>query len=435
MLIILLSKLPSPIIYLPCIYISSDIRSELYGRKIFWIISHIGMVAFIGGTAGSRNITTLLVLRFFSGTFGGSPLVNAGGAIADIFPPVQRGLAMIIYSFAPLLGPLVGPIISGFVSENVGWRWVQGMCCIFVGVIGIIGTIFVPETYGPVLLLQKAKRLTKTTGKVHVSILERDQGKKKPSDVFQRALIRPWVLLMHEPIVTVASIYIALGYGTTYMFMGAMPIVYNEDRGWSEGIGGLAFLGLAIGEILGLVYAGYDYHRRYMKLYNTGKATPESRLPTAIVGSIALPIGIFGFAWTNYPSIHWSASIILSAPFGFGCILTSLSITNYLVDSYTIYAATALAALAIVRSTGGAVFPLFTKQMYHNLGIHWASCVPGFLTVACIPFPIVMYRYGEVLRMKCKYTFEAAELMRRMQKQQGFGQVESGERVDKEEST
>ncbi|KAF5009890.1 hypothetical protein FDECE_3917 [Fusarium decemcellulare] len=393
------------------------IGPAVWGPLILWITSHIAMVAFVGGSASSRNITTLLILRFFGGTFGGSPLVNSGGTIADLFPPAQRGLAMTLYCVAPFLGPILGPVVGGFVSENVGWRWVQGLCCIFIGAIGILGVIFVPETYGPVLLTRRAKHLSKVDGKTYISVLEKMQGKKEPSEVFKRALIRPWVLLFQEPIVLVASLYMAIIYGTVYMFMAAMPIVYNQGRGWSEGIGGLAFMGIAVGIVLGLAYAIYD-NRRYMKLFLSNKATAESRLPPAIVGAIALPIGMFAFAWTNYPSVHWSVSIILSAPFGFGCVLVILPMVNYLIDSYTIFAASVLAAAAIFRSIVGAVFPLFTAKMYNNLGIHWASSVPAFLTLVCVPFPFVMYRYGKALRMKCKYSFEAAEMMGRMQSQQ-----------------
>lgn len=99
-------------------------------------MSHIAMVAFIGGGAGSKNMATLIVLRFLTGTFGGSPIVNSGGVLADIFAPTQRGMALTLYSVAPFLGPILGPIIGGFISENVGWRWVQGVCCIVIGIIG-----------------------------------------------------------------------------------------------------------------------------------------------------------------------------------------------------------------------------------------------------------------------------------------------------------
>lgn len=377
------------------------------------------MVAFIGGSAGSPNITTILVLRFFAGTFGSSPLVNSGGTIADLFEPAQRGLAMTLYCVAPFLGPILGPVVGGFVAENVGWRWVQWLCCIFVGVIGVLGAIFIPETYAPAILQKKARKLSSGSGKAYVSVLEKNQGKKSPTEVFQRALIRPWVLLFMEPIVLVASLYMAIIYGTVYMFMGAMPIVYNRDRGWSEGIGGLAFMGIAVGIVVGLGYAIYDNNTRYNKLSAAKTATPESRLPPAIVGAVALPVGMFAFAWTNYPAIHWSVSVILSAPFGFGCVLVILPMVNYLIDAYTIYAASVLAAAAIFRSILGAVFPLFTTEMYDDLGIHWASSIPAFFTLVCMPFPFVMYRYGATLRERCKYAFEAAEVMKKIQIQQG----------------
>ncbi|KAJ5787109.1 hypothetical protein N7457_002099 [Penicillium paradoxum] len=392
--------------------------SELYGRQKLWVITHVAMVAFLGGSAGSKNVATLLILRLFAGTFGASPLVNSGGTIADLFPPAQRGLALTVYAVAPFLGPVLGPVMGGFISQSIGWRWVQGVCTIFIGIIGLLGVIFIPETYGPVLLQKRARHLSKRDGKVYISVLEKSQGKKKPSEVFKRALFRPWIFLFLEPIVLIASVYMAIIYGTVYMFMGAMPIVYNEDRGWSEGIGGLSFLGIAVGIILGLIYAIWDNNTRYMKLVASNSTTPESRLPPAIVGAVALPIGMFGFAWTTYPSIHWSVSIILSAPFGFGCVLVLLPIMNYLIDSYTIYAASVLAAAAIFRSVIGAVFPLFTSQMYHNLGIHWASSIPAFMTLVCIPFPLIMFRYGMQVRMKCKYSFEAAETMKKMQQAQ-----------------
>jgi hypothetical protein len=280
--------------------------------------------------------------------------------------------------------------------------------------IGIIGVIFVPETYGPVLLARKAQTLSKADGKAYISVLEKNQGRKEPSEVFGRALIRPWVLLFREPIVLIASLYMAIIYGTVYMFLGAMPIVYNELRGWSPGFGGLAFLGMAVGIVIGLGYAIYDNNGRYMSL-EPSKRTAESRLPPAIAGAVALPIGMFAFAWTNYPSIHWAVSIVLSAPFGFGCVLVILPIVNYLIDAYTVYAASVLAAAAVFRSILGAVFPLFTAQMYHNLGIHWATSIPAFLTLVCMPFPFIMYRYGAVVREKCKYAAEAAEIMKKMQ--------------------
>lgn len=64
----------------------------------------------------------------------------------------------------------------------------------------------------------------------------------------------------------------------------------------------------------------------------------------------------------------------------------------------------------------GAAFPLFTEQMYANLGIHWAASVPAFLALACVPFPLVFFKYGPQIRAKCKFAAEAAQLLEEMNK-------------------
>ncbi|KAL2155509.1 hypothetical protein VTH82DRAFT_251 [Thermothelomyces myriococcoides] len=379
--------------------------SELYGRRILFIITHGVVVAFVAASAGCKSMASLLVFRFLAGTFGASTMTNSGGVVADLFPPAERGLAMTIFSGAPFLGPVLGPVIGGFITITVGWRWVHAVCSIFVAVVWISGSFLLPETYGPVILQKKARALTRETGHKHITILEAQTKSVSPAEIFSRTLKRPWILLFFEPIVLISSIYLAILYGIIYMFLGAFPFVYQNVRGWNAGIGGLAFLGLSVGMLIGLIYCLMD-NRRYKKL---GKhATPESRLPPAILGALTLPASMFAFAWTNGPNIHWSASIILSAPFGFGCVPVFLGVLNYIVDAYTIYAASAIAAGVMLRSLFATAFPLFVQRMYLDLGIHWASSIPAFLTVACMPFPFVAYKYGATIRMKCKYAHEAA---------------------------
>ncbi|KIX99524.1 uncharacterized protein Z520_05100 [Fonsecaea multimorphosa CBS 102226] len=399
--------------------------SELYGRQVLFFGTYAVLTAFNAGAAGANSVAGLIVMRFFAGTFGASPLTNAGGVIADMFPANQRGLGMSIFAAAPFLGPTIGPIVGGFISETVGWRWVEGVMAIFTGCLWIFGALVIPETYAPVILSRRARALTKRTGKLYVSAIERRQGKVTPQAAFSKALSRPWVLLFLEPIVLIISIYMAILYGTLYMLFGAFPIVFEEERGWSQGIGGLAFSGVAVGMITGVLYAIYD-NKRYARVEaeHGGEAPAEARLPPAAVGAVAIPIGMFWFAWTNYPSIHWIVCIMASAPFGFGLVNVFLACMNYLIDAYVIYAASVLAANSVLRSLFGAVFPLFTVQMYHNLGIHWASSIPAFLALACAPFPFVFYRYGESIRMKCKYAAQAHEALQQIRTQNREVEVE-----------
>lgn len=339
--------------------------SEMYGRQVLFVGTYAMLTAFNAGVAGARNIESLLILRFFAGAFGSSPLTNAGGVIADMFVADQRGLAMSVFAVAPFLGPTMGPIVGAFVGETVGWRWVAGVIAIFTGALWIIGSLTIPETYTPVILRRRAAVMSKVTGKVYKSKIEAQQGKKSIISEFKTALSRPWKLLFREPIVMLLSIYMAIIYGTLYMCFGAFPIVYQQGRGWSAGIGALAFIGVAIGMVIGAILTIPD-NKRYMRTAKAhgGNAPPEARLPPALLGSIFLPIGLFWFAWTNSPSVHWIVSMIGTAPFGFGMVLVFLSISNYLIDSYTIYAASVLAANSVLRSLFGAVFPLFTTCKY-----------------------------------------------------------------------
>ena len=81
--------------------------SEMFGRQILFFGTYGALTAFNAGAAASQNIQTLLILRFFAGSFGSSPLTNAGGVIADMFPASQRGLAMSVFAAAPFMGPTV----------------------------------------------------------------------------------------------------------------------------------------------------------------------------------------------------------------------------------------------------------------------------------------------------------------------------------------
>ncbi len=184
--------------------------SEHFGRQRVYAITFGLLTIFGAASIGSKNIQTLLVLRFLAGIFGSSSIVNSAGVIADMFVAKERGLAMMVYSSAPFVGPAIGPIAGGFVAQYGGWRWNDGMTVIFTGVLWILGMIFVPETYTPYLLIQRAKKLEQITGKKYVSKLE--SGKEdKARATLNKAIVRPWIMLFFEAIVLLLSIYSAIG--------------------------------------------------------------------------------------------------------------------------------------------------------------------------------------------------------------------------------
>lgn len=205
---------------------------------------------------------------------------------------------------------------------------------IFTGVVWIVNSLLIPETYAPYQLRRRAVALSKATGKVYIAKMDAGRPHTSVATQFKVALLRPWILLFKEPIVLLTSIYMAIIYGTLYLCFAAFPIVFQQGRGWSPGKGGLAFIGIAVGMVFAVTGSIMD-QKRYMRVAAAagGHAPPEARLPPTLVGSILIPVGLFWFAWSNGSDVHWIVCIMGSAVFSAGLVVVFLSLMNYLIDS------------------------------------------------------------------------------------------------------
>lgn len=395
--------------------------SEVYGRQIIFMGTFAAATIFSAGAAAAPNIESLFVLRFLAGTCGSSALTTLAGVLPDLFPPIQRNIAMCVLGTIIMLGQSLGPVVGGFLAESAGWRWVQGLSAAFIGLMWMIGILILPETYAPVILEKRAATLSKKTGKVFVPKAEAAEELPPLLQVYKIALSRPWALLFREPIVLLMSAYLALVYGILYLSTDAFPIVYEHARGWTQGIGGLSFLGVVVGTLLGALLLVLD-DRRYRRLATNAPdnyTPPEARIPPLMVAAVVLPISLFVFAWTNYAHIPWIVSLLFTSGIGFANVIFYVSISNYLIDSYTIYSASVLAACDFLMSVFGSTFPLFTRAMYAKLGIHWASCIPAFLALVCVPIPFFFHRYGAKIRSRCRYAKKAAAFEEEVRATQG----------------
>lgn len=135
-----------------------------------------------------------------------------------------------------------------------------------------------------------------------------------------------------------------------------------------------------------------------------GHIIPEERLIPMIIGGGILPIGMFWFGWTSYPTITPWPQIIAAAPIGMGLMMIFLQGLNYIIDVYKMNANSAIAANTFFRSWVGAGFPLFATPMFHNLGVPWAMSLLAFLCVALFPVPIVYFIYGAKIRKLSKFS-------------------------------
>lgn len=92
---------------------------------------------------------------------------------------------------------VVGPIVGGFVTQYLGWRWMDWIALILSGVALILSCIL-KETYGPIILQQKAARLRKETGESRWWC--RYDQKASLKELLTVNLSRPFVMAVTEPI-------------------------------------------------------------------------------------------------------------------------------------------------------------------------------------------------------------------------------------------
>jgi len=103
--------------------------------------------------------------------------------------------------------------------------------------------------------------------------------------------------------------------------------------------------------------------------------------------------------------VHWIVPIIATSLIGLGNLTAMMTIQTYLIDAFTLHAASAIAANTVLRSVFGAVLPLCGLSMYDKLGLGWGNSLLGFVSMAFIPVPVFFLFYGERIRTRFQVQF------------------------------
>ena len=381
--------------------------SEVYGRRIAVFAPMFVAICFSFGSATAKDFQTLMLTRFFGAFFASAPVTNTGGVLGDLFSPAQRGIAMAGYAMSVVSGPVLGPIVSAamVVDPRLGWRWTEYLAGILQGVFLVLAMVFIDESYPPVLLVYKARRLRIETGNwaLHTKFEEWDVSVR---ELAMKFLLRP-VQLICTPICFLVALYASFCYGILYMQLGSIPIIFGEIRGWEPFVATLPFLCILIGAVIGCVLNIYN-QVLYNKYYHAAgdRAVPEKRLPPMMLGSVMFAAGQFLTGWTAGPAdkIHWIVPCIGLVMLGTGFFTIFQAALNYLVDTFTKYAASAVAANTFLRSCFACAFPLVVGPLYHNLGVGPGSSICAGFAVLLVPVPFIFYRYGKRIRAGSKWS-------------------------------
>lgn len=383
--------------------------SEMYGRKITFMMSLSMSIVWQVLTVWSPTIVGMFFGRFLAGFFGSSFLSVAGGVISDIFTRQEIGIPMTIYTTSPFLGPALGPVVSGALY-GVSYKWTFIALLIASGVCLVLIAFTVPETYQPVLLIGKAKRMRQETG---------DHGYFAPLEIVRRetnitsavllSTRRPFGLLLKDPMMGVLCFYTGLVLAIVYMYFVAFPYIFETLYQFKVMEVACCYLGLAAGMLVvspSSLYFQYKYEEKVRR--NNGIRVPEFRFDPLFYGAFAAPIGLMIFAWTCYSHVHWIGPVIGTSIFGAGVFFVFVGVFGYTVDAYRLYTASAMACNSFVRSMMSGIFPLFGLQMYKGMGINWAGFLLAMVAIVMIPIPFLFHRYGPYLRSKSPYAWDDA---------------------------
>ncbi|KAI0972926.1 major facilitator superfamily transporter [Xylaria arbuscula] len=398
--------------------------SEHIGRRRLSVATLVLFILWTLGCALAPNWPAFLIFRLLCGVFGSAPIAVVTGQLADIYEdPVTRGRAckriyLLIIIKTTICGPLLAPIISGFCSTTIGWRWTFWVALIYAGATLIPVIFLLPETYAPVLLTRRARKLRKAnpTAQVYAAFELEDKDIKQ---VVTKVLTRPIRMILTETIVTTACLYLALVYAIFYISFGSFPIIFENLYGLSPGVTGLLFLPIFGGVIIALgTFFAWDrfLHRAQERNRPWTKKEEFNRVPLAAIGGPIYAVSLFWLGFSAKKDVHYAVPALAGVGFGIGFQLIFIGMLNYLTDAYEIFAASANAAASSARSLLAVVLPLATMPMFSRLGIDGALGLLGGLSLLLSAIPWVFLWQGERIRAGSSFCIALKERKLEMQR-------------------
>ncbi|KAL8684921.1 MAG: hypothetical protein Q9218_008070 [Villophora microphyllina] len=357
-------------------------------------------------TALAKSFAGLLVLRFLQGFLGSPCLATGGASMQDMYSLLKLPYALTFWVSAAYCGPALGPLLSGFAVPVKGWRWSLWEIVWISGPVLVLMLLFTPETSTPNILLRRAARLRKLTNSPQLkSQSEINQKNLKPSAIAIDALIKPLEITIKDPAIAFVNIYSSIVYAIYYSFFEVFPLVYPGMYGFNIGETGVVFLCVFVACIIGiLTYTSYLYFYLVPDILKNGLRAQEHRLVPALICVFGPVIGLFIFAWTANPSIHWIVSVIGITIYAATAFVVFQCIFVYVPMSYPLYAASLFASNDFFRSSLACASILFARPLFMNLGVGKGVSLLGGLSCLGVIGMWVLWATGAKLRARSKFA-------------------------------
>ena len=97
---------------------------DRFGKKNYFIFSLVGFTLASLLCGVSANLGMLIFARVLQGIAGGGLLAKAQSLTFESFSHQERPMAQALFGLGVIGGPAIGPVIGGWLTDNMGWRWI-----------------------------------------------------------------------------------------------------------------------------------------------------------------------------------------------------------------------------------------------------------------------------------------------------------------------
>ncbi|KAH8879771.1 MFS multidrug transporter [Thozetella sp. PMI_491] len=377
--------------------------SESFGRKKLYATSAALYSVFCVVVALSPSIAGVAIGRFMTGFLSAIPSIVVAGSIEDLWNAHARVWLIFIWALAGNIGLIIGPILGNYIIASLGWQWVFYIAAVVTAITSIL-LLGIRESRPSLILRRRVEDIRAATGD---NILTTSSPDHMPDlQTFAReALFRPIGLFFTDLIVFAVAFMSSVAIALIYLFTEAIPLIYSSYN-LSDGQKIIPFVTLGVGLVCGVFTRCYDHYFLRSRKIRGEDIAPEDKLLGFSIGAPLLAVGLWWFAWTIPPAaqLSWVVPTVPLVLVGYAITEFDVVLAGYMADSYLSYAASGFGALAMLRSLLSAIFPLFAKRMFQDLGNNMAGTVLAVLaTIFCV-VPPLFTRYGEMIRKRSRFA-------------------------------
>ncbi|KAK0936286.1 hypothetical protein LTR29_012124 [Friedmanniomyces endolithicus] len=435
------------------------ITVEILSQSTAWLILTLGLCVFFFNPAakiwGKRPIyvvasVVLLIVSIWGSvantysSFLGSRILGALGmapyevlvqaTISDLYFVHERATRIAMWNLFLLCGIAGAGFISGYIIENLGYKWTFGLCAILFGVFGVGIIFFVPETTyirqgvtSEVLAKtgiqdqergaenekfdekgmhveyrQLSKRITGNGSSpdaateapyTYVRSLALFTGRYTDAAIW-KIFARPFIMFFYPCV-----LWAFLIYGTTLTWIVVFSVVNGviftaPPYNFSVGQAGLTSLSPFLLCILGEVISGplNDWICVKMARRNHGIYEPEFRLVLMLVVVVLGTAGFYGFGATVHYVTHWSGPVLTYGLANMSLAFASTCVFGYVLDCYPRLAEEAFVAIN-TRNLLTFGLTYFVQSWLQEAGAPAVFNILGscFLAVCCLTIPLWVF--------------------------------------------